>query len=158
MKYFFPLLAAFFLLTSPAIAKERSIAVTDNTAIFLPIATDWGVNLVVEKVDGKPTKFGLYDSVLVDAGDRTLEVRLEYKPAGGSSVLVGGLANLLLRAATNKTFRTTLEIEVEGGKEYQMTAVAKGEKLEIAVINHSDEEIVKSQVFEVKEGKFERIF
>ena len=53
-------------------------------------------------MDGEKTKFGLYDSVIVDAGVRTLEVRLEYQPASGSSVLLGGLANLLLRATTKK--------------------------------------------------------
>ena len=74
------------------------------------------------------------------------------------SVLVGGLANLLLRATTNKTFRTTMEVDVEGGKQYQLSAIAEGDQLEILVINHTDELIVQSQTFKLKDGKFERTF
>ncbi len=158
MKLLIPIFAVFFFTTAPAIAKEKSIAATDNTAVFLPIAADWGVDFYVEKVDGKATKFGAYDSVVVDAGSRTLDIRLEYQPASGSSVLVGGLANLLLRAATNKTFRTTMEVDVQGGKQYQLSAIAEGDQLEILVINHTDELIVQSQTFKLKDCKFERTF
>ena len=137
---------------------ERSIAVTDTTAIFLPIAADWCVDFFVEKVDGAKTKFGVFDSVVVDAGARTIDIRLEYQPACGTSAVVGGLANLPLRAATNKTFRTTMELDVDGGKEYQLSAIAEDDKLEIFVINRSDEEVVQSQAFRLKDRKFERIF
>lgn len=158
MKHVLVMLFAVLLLASTGYAKERSIAVTDDTALFLPIAAEWGVNFFVEKVDGKKTKFGLYDSVVVDAGTRTLEIRLEYAPASGSSLLVGGLGNLLMRAATNKTFHTQMEVDVEGGKTYQMTATAKDDLLEIFVIDHNDEEIVTSQRFKLIDGKFERLF
>ncbi len=158
MRHVLALLCTAFLLASPGFAKERSIAVTDDTALFMPIAAEWGVDFTVEKVDGEKTKFGLYDSVVVDAGKRTLDIRLEYSPASGSSVLVGGLGNLLLRAASNKTFRTQMEVDVEGGKTYQMTATAKDDLLEIFVIDHTDEQIVTSQRFHLKDGKFERLF
>lgn len=158
MKHVLVMLFAVLLLASTGYAKERSIAVTDDTALFLPIAAEWGVNFFVEKVDGKKTKFGLYDSVVVDAGTRILEIRLEYAPASGSSLLVGGLGNLLMRAATNKTFHTQMEVDVEGGKTYQMTATAKDDLLEIFVIDHNDEEIVTSQRFKLIDGKFERLF
>ena len=151
-------LATLVLIATPVYSKERSIAVTDNTALFLPIAAEWGVNFFVEKVDGEKTKFGLYDSVVVDAGERTLDIRLEYAPSSGSSVLVGGLGSLLLRAATNKTFRTQMEVSVEGGKTYQMTATAKDDLLEIFVVDHTDELILTSQRFQLKDGKFERLF
>ncbi len=158
MKHVLVTLFAAFLVTSAGYAKERSIAFTDDTALVLPIAAEWGVDFFVEKVDGKKTKFGLYDSVVIDAGTRILDIRLEYTPASGSSLLVGGLGNLLLRAATNKTFRTKMEVEVEGGKTYQMTATAKDDLLEIFVIDHTDEKIVTSQRFQLKDGKFERLF
>ncbi len=158
MKHVLLVLIAALFFASTGYAKERSIAVTDDTALFLPIAAEWGVDFLVEKVDGKKTKFGLYDSVVVDAGTRTLDIRLEYTPASGSSLLVGGLGNLLLRAATNKTFHTQMEVEVEGGKTYQMTATAKDDLLEIFVIDHADEKIVTSQRFQLKDGKFEKLF
>ncbi len=158
MKQFLFLLATALVFAPVGYAKERSIAVTDDTALFLPIAAEWGVDFYVEKVDGKKTKFGLYDSVVVDAGQRTLDVRLEYSPSSGSSLLVGGLGSLLLRAATNKTFRTRMEVSVIGGNTYQMSATAKDDQLEIFVVDHSSEEIVISQRFELRDGKFERLF
>ncbi len=150
------LIVLFFAQTG--FARERSIAVTSDTAVFLPIAGEWGVDFFVDKVDGNKTRFGLYDSVVVDAGTRTLDIRLEYTPAAGSSLLVGGLGNLFLRAVTNKTFRTQMEVDVEGGKTYQMMATADGNLLEIFVVDRIDQEVVTSQRFQLKDGKFERLF
>ena len=143
---------------NPVCAKERSIAMTDDTAIFMPIVTDLDVDLYVDKVDGKKTKFGLYDSVVVDAGKRQLDVRLEYQPASGSSLILGGLANMLLRAGTNKTFRTTMKVDVVGGQAYQLFANAHNGILTIMLTNDTASEQVLRQDFKIKDGKFERVF
>jgi len=143
---------------NPVCAKERSIATTDDTAVFMPIVTDFDVNLYVEKVDGKKTKFGLYDSVVVDAGNHQLDIRLEYQPASGTSLILGGIANMLLRAGTNKTFRTTMEVDVVGGQAYQLIANAHDGILTIMLNNDTASAQVLRQDFKIKDGKFERVF
>ncbi|MEH6587765.1 MAG: hypothetical protein V7720_14480 [Halioglobus sp.] len=158
MKYLVPLLLIFSLVSPHVNSKEKSIAITDETSVFMPMATNRSVDFFVEKVDGKKTKFGRFDSVVVDAGTRTLDIRLEYAPAKGSSLLFGSLGNLLLRATTNKSFHTSMTIDVVGGKDYQLIAVADGDKLEIIVDNHTDDEIIMSQQFLLKGGKFEKMF
>lgn len=152
------LLAALALLVAGCAGSEKNLATSESTALFLPVATDYGVDLFIDRLDGKPTEFGAFDQVTVDAGQRDIEVRLEYQPAEGSSLVVGGIGNLLLRAGTNKTFRTTMKVDVQGGREYRLIARAVEEKLEFIVVDETADREVQKQVFELKDGQLERIF
>ena len=138
--------------------KHQDMASTPDTAVFLPVVNDYTVDLYVDTVDGKPTEFGVFDQVMVDAGTRELEIRLEHQPAAGSSLLVGGIGNLLVRAGTNKTFRTSMTVDVLSGHEYRMIARSQEETLEIIVFDETDVREVVKQAFELKDGQFERLF
>jgi len=87
--------------------SKKVLSSTENTALFLPPKIEADVDMFIDEVDGKKTKFNLEDSAQVDEGEHSLLIRLEYQPAAGSSAIVGGLGNLLLRSATNKTFSKT---------------------------------------------------
>jgi hypothetical protein len=139
-------------------ASEVNLAKTDQTAKFMPVVSDYTVELYVDKVDGKATKFRTRDTAIVDAGERTIAIRLEYTPATGTSIILGGLGNLLARAATNKTFRTEMTTPVVAGHEYQLIARAQGDEIVIIVFDQSDRKEVAGQRFSVKDGAFERIF
>lgn len=139
-------------------ASEVNLAKTDQTAKFMPVVSDYTVELYVDKVDGKATKFRTRDTAIVDAGERTIAIRLEYTPASGTSIILGGLGNLLARAATNKTFRTEMTTPVVAGHEYQLIARAQGDEIVIIVFDQSDRKEVAGQRFSVKNGAFERIF
>lgn len=139
-------------------ASEVNLAKTDQTAKFMPVVSDYTVELYVDKVDGKATKFRTRDTAIVDAGERTIAIRLEYTPASGTSIILGGLGNLLARAATNKTFRTEMTTPVVAGHEYQLIARAQGDEIVIIVFDQSDRKEVAGQRFSVKDGAFERIF
>ena len=139
-------------------AREVDLSTTDRTARFVPVVSDYTVELYVDSVDGKATKFRANDSVIVDAGDRTMAIRLEYAPASGTSLLLGGLGNLIARAATNKTFRTELTAPVVAGHQYQVIAREQREEIVIIVFDQTDRKEVAGQKFIVKDGKFERIF
>jgi len=138
-------------------AREVDLSTTDRTARFTPVVSDYTVELYVDSVDGKATKFRANDSAIVDAGDRTMAIRLEYTPASGTSLLLGGLGNLLARAATNKTFRTELTAPVIAGHQYQLIARAQGEEIVIIVFDQTDRKEVAGQKFVIKDGKFERL-
>lgn len=152
------LIAVGLTTTACTTGKQHDLAATADTALFLPYDPDYTVDIVVDEVDGKATQFGPFDQVLVDAGRRDLSVRLEYAPAAGTSLLVGGVGNLLLRASTNRTFRTDMSVDVIGGHEYRMIARAQGDTLVITVFDETDRVEVVKQTFELKDGQFERIF
>jgi hypothetical protein len=134
------------------------LAKTEQTAKFTPVVSDYTVELYVDKVDGKATKFRTRDTAIVDAGERTIAIRLEYTPAEGSSLILGGLGNLFARAVTNKTFRTEMTALVVAGHQYQLIARAQGDEIVIIVFDQSDRKEVAGQRFSLKDGKFERIF
>jgi len=154
----FPLIAIMLMTSACTTGKQRDMTTSTETAVFLPIVNDYSVNLFVDQVDGKPTQFGLFDQVTVDAGRREIGIRLEYQPAAGSSLVVGGIGNLLLRAGTNKTFRTSISIDVIGGHAYRLIARSQEDNLEIIVFDETDDREVVKQAFGVKDGQFERLF
>ena len=130
-----------------------------SSAKFVPFVADYGVDIFVDKVDGKTTKFGELDSVLIEPGSHELEVRLEYQPAAGSSIVVGGIANLLLRAGTNKTFVTKITVDVEANNVYKVLAKYSPEdQIDLIVFNETSEKEVLKHSFVMKDGRFERIF
>ncbi len=147
-----------FALSANLYASEVNLAKTDQTAKFMPVVSDYTVELYVDKVDGKATKFRTRDTAIVDAGERSIAIRLEYTPASGSSLLLGGLGNLLARAATNKTFRTEMIVPVVAGHQYQLIARAQGDEIVIIVFDQSDRKEVAGQRFSLKDGKFERMY
>ncbi len=155
----FPILLAVVVMTSACSTGERrDMASSVETAVFLPIITEYNVGLYVDRVDGEPTNFGLFDQVVVDAGRREIGVRLEYQPAAGTSLVVGGIANLLLRAGTNKTFRTNMSINVLSGHAYRIIARSQEEILEVIVFDETDDREVLKHAFGIKDGQFERLF
>ena len=141
--------------TQVDLSKENK----SSPAKFVPYVADYGVDIFVDKVDRKPTKFGELDSVLIDPGAHELVVRLEYQPAAGSAIVVGGIANLLLRAGTNKTFTTTISVDVKANTVYKLLAKSTPEdEIDLIVFNETlDEEVLKHS-FALKDGRFERIF
>ena len=137
------------------LSKENN----SSPAKFVPYVADYGVDIFVYKVDGKPTKFGELDSVLIDPGSHELVVRLEYQPAAGSAIVVGGIANLLLRAGTNKTFVTTISVDVKANTTYKLLAkYIPEDQIDLIVFNETSDEEVLKHSFAVKDGRFERIF
>lgn len=137
------------------LSKENN----SSPAKFVPFVADFGVDIFVDEVDGKPTKFGELDSVLIDPGSHELLVRLEYQPATGSAIVVGGIANLLLRAGTNRTFVSTIKVDVESNHVYKLIAKYSPEdQIDLIVFNETLEKEVLRHSFVLKEGRFERIF
>ncbi len=153
-----PLIIIAVMMTACTTGKQHDMTSTNETAVFLPVVIDYNVDLFVDKVDGKPTEFGLFDQVNIDAGRREIGVRLEYMPAAGTSLIVGGIGNLLLRAGTNKTFRTSISVDVLSGHAYRLIARSKEDTLEIVVFDETDGREVVKQAFGVKDGQFERLF
>jgi hypothetical protein len=145
-------------LMSGCAGQQQNLASGADAAVFMPIVTDYTVDLFVDRVDGKATKFGTFDQVSVDPGTHELAIRLEYTPAENTSLIVGGLGNLLLRAGTNKTFRTNMTVDVSAGHNYQMIARAHGDSLDIIVFDQTNNREIKKQTFELKDGQFERVF
>ena len=130
-----------------------------SPAKFVPFVADYGVDILVDKVDGKPTKFGELDSVLIDPGSHDLVVRLEYQPAAGSAIVVGGIANILLRAGTNRTFVATITVDVEADTVYKLMAkYAPGDQIDLIVFNETLEKEELKHSFALKDGRFERIY
>ena len=160
MTIFLSLLFALVMISESRIvdAREINLAKTDQTATFMPVVSDYTVEIYVDKVDGTSTKFRSRDTAVVDAGERTMDIRLEYTPASGTSLILGGLGNLLARAATNKTFHTELTAPVTEGHQYQLIARAQGEEIVIIVFDQTDRMEVAGQRFALKDGRFERVF
>ena len=92
----------------------------------------------------------------MDGGLHNLLVRLEHQPAAGSSVIIGGIGNLLLRAGTNKTFRASIPVELLEGDVYGITAESHEDDLEIVVFTENAEVLRHS--FKYRDGQFERVF
>ena len=138
--------------------SKKILSTTDQTALFLPPKIEAGVDMFVDEIDGRKVKFQLSDSAMVDAGSHEVLVRLEYEPAVGSSIIVGGLGNLLLRSATNKTFKTKMDIKVEQNNTYQFVVTAAGESFDIAVLNTGSKVEIVKHSFQLKDGHFEKLF
>ena len=137
--------------------SKKVMSSTENTALFLPPKIEAYVDMFIDEIDGKKTKFNLEDSVQVDEGKHSLLVRLEYEPAAGSSLIVGGLGNLLLRSTTNKTFSTTIDIEIERSMEYRFVVEDFDNGFEIILFNETKKKEELNLRFKLIEGKFERI-
>ena len=153
------MIALFVLSVSASLnASEINLAKTDQTAKFMPVVSDYTVELYVDKVDGKATKFRTRDTAIVDAGERRIAIRLEYTPSSGSSLILGGLGNLLARAATNKTFRTEITAPIVSDHQYQLIARGQDDEIVIIVFDQSDRKELAGQKFPLKDGKFEQLF
>jgi hypothetical protein len=138
---------------------DHDLSSGNSPATFVPILTDHGVDIFVDEVDGKEARFGELDSVMIDQGAHEITLRIEYQPSSGSAIIVGGLANLLLRAGTNKTFRTQLKIDVEAGHKYRLSAKATSENsLDVFIFDETKDQEVLRHSFHVKDGNFERTF
>jgi len=130
-----------------------------SSAKFVPFVADYGVDIFVDKVDGKTTKFGELDSVLIDPGSHELVVRLEYQPAAGITIVEGGIANILLRAATNRTFVATITVDVDANNVYKLLAKsAPGDQIDLIVFNENLEKEELKHSFAMKDGRFERVY
>lgn len=138
--------------------SKKILSTTENTALFLPPNIEAYVDMFIDEVDGKETKFNLADSAQVDEGNHKVLVRLEYQPAAGSSVAVGALGNMLLRFATNKTFRTTLNIKVERNVNYRFVVKDFDNGFDIILFNETEEKEELNYRFTLSDGKFEREF
>jgi hypothetical protein len=151
-----------FILLLPIIiscsGSKKTFSTTENTALFLPPNIEAYVDMFIDEVDGQETKFNLADSAQVDEGNHKVLVRLEYQPAGGSSLIVGGLGSLLLRSATNKTFSATIEIKVERNEEYRFLVKDFDDGFNIILFNETKMKEESSYRFKLSEGKFERVF
>ena len=152
----------FLILFLPVIfscsGSKKVLSSSDNTALFLPIKIEAYVDMFVDEVDGEKTSFNLADSVEVDAGKHNILVRLEYQPAAASSIIVGGLGNLLLRSATNKTFSSKIDIQVQKNMEYRIVVKDFEDGFDIILFNETKKEEESIYSFKLKDGKFERMF
>ena len=137
---------------------KQTFSTTENTALFLPPKIDSNVEMYIDEIDGKKTEFNLADSAQVDYGNHSVLVRLEYQPASGTAIIVGGFANLLLRATTNKTFTSILDIKVNKGQEYRFVVKDFEDGFEIVLFNESTSKEESIHKFKLTEGKFEREF
>jgi len=138
--------------------SKKVLSSTENTALFLPPKIEAYVDMFIDEVDGKKTKFNLADSAEVDQGNHSLLVRLEYMPAVGSGLAVGGLGSLLLKSATNKTFSTRMDIVVEKSMEYRFVVKDFDNGFEIILFNETTLKEELNHRFKLSEGKFERVF
>ena len=148
----------FFILLTSCGGSKQIFSSTDDTATFLPIMIEAYVDAFVDEIDGTKTNFNLDDSAVVDAGKHSVVFRLEYQPASGSAIVVGGLANLLLRATTNRTFRTTIDIEVEKDNDYRFEVVDFEDGFAIKLLNETQNTEDLEHRFEIRDGRFERVF
>ena len=137
---------------------KQTLSTTENTALFLPPKIETYVDMYIDEIDGKKTKFNLADSAQVDEGNHKVLVRLEYQPAAGSSVIVGGLGNLLLRAATNKTFTAYIDLNVEKNEVYRFVVKDFDDGFDIILFNETKVKEESNHKFKLSEGKFEREF
>ena len=138
--------------------STKVLSGTSATALFLPPEIEAYVDMYVDVVDGKKVKLGIMDSVRTDAGSHEVEIRLEYQPAAGSAVIVGGLANLMLRSATNKTFTTKMSITVEESHEYRFIVTSGEKRFFIALFDETTNAEQVKYTFELKDGKLTRVF
>ncbi len=158
MKSYFLIFIAVIPLMYSCGGSKQVLSSSQNTCTFLPPEIEANVDMFVDEVDGKPTKFNLADSVVIDEGNHNILIRLEYQPAAGSSLIVGGLGNLLLRFTTNKTFSTNMDISVTANQEYRFVVTNSENGFKIRLVNESTSKIELEHAFELKDGKFTRVF
>lgn len=143
---------------SQALAS-RDLSSTDQTAKIYAVTASWNTDIRIDKVDGQNTKISGKKPTRVDAGERQLDVRMEYRPAAGSSLLVGSIGNLFLRGVTNKTFRTQLEVNMAQDHEYAVYVESNDKRgFDLITFDLTNELEMARQSFAIKEGKLERLF
>ena len=160
MQYFATLTRSLFVIIILTLTGcttiERKHSTVDDPAFLIPVIREYDIALYIDEIDGKSVNYGELDRISLDGGPHNLLVRLEYQPAAGSSVIVGGIGNLLLRAGTNKTFRTSIPVELQEGDVYGITAEGQEDGLEIIVFTENAEVLRHS--FKYRDGQFERVF
>ena len=160
MQYFFTFTRSFFVIVlltlTGCTTTEHKHSTIDDPAYLIPVIREYDIALYIDEIDGQSVNYGELDRISLDGGPHNLLVRLEYQPAAGSSVIVGGIGNLLLRAGTNKTFRTSIPVELQEGDVYGITAESHGDGLEIIVFTENAEVLRHS--FKYRDGQFERVF
>lgn len=158
MKHYFFILFVTTSIFYSCSGSKQVLSSTQNTCTFLPPQIEANVDMFVDEVDGKPTKFNLADSVVIDDGKHNIKVRMEYQPAAGTSIIVGSLGNMLLRSATNKTFTTNMDISVTSDKEYRFVVTSSENRFTIKLRNETTSKIDLEHSFELKDGEFTRIY
>jgi len=160
MQYFFTFTRSFFVIVlltlTGCTTTEHKHSTIDDPAYLIPVIREYDIALYIDEIDGQSVNYGELDRISLDGGPHNLLVRLEYQPAAGSSVIVGGIGNLLLRAGTNKTFRTSIPVELQEGDVYGITAEGQEDGLEIIVFTENAEVLRHS--FKYRDGQFERVF
>ena len=146
-------------ISSCATISESSHTSSSNPATLTPFNNEWGVQIFIDELDGSAVKYSELDRLALDGGSHDLRVRMEYQPASGTSLVVGGLGNLFLRAGTNKTFEHDITVELIEGHKYGLTVNGTDAGLELLVFDETAEGIViLEHQFEYKDGGFERFF
>ena len=147
-----------FAISSCAIS-ESSLTSSSNPATLTPFNNEWGVQLYIDELDGNEVKYSELDRLALDGGIHDFGVRMEYQPAAGTSVVVGGLGNLLLRSGTNKTFEHDITVELIEGHKYGLTVNSTDTGFEMLVFDETAKGIViLEHQFEYKDGSFQRLF
>ena len=141
----------------PALAMT-DLSNSDQTAKVYAVTSNWNADLRIEKVDGQETKVWGKKPALVDAGERVLDLRMEYQPAAGSAILVGSIANLVLRGLTNKTFRTQISVNMALDHEYAVMAEKSDNGFDLVTFDLTEEQEIQRHSFGMKDGKYERLF
>jgi hypothetical protein len=152
------LLVAFLSLLISCSSTKQTFSTSEKTAVFLPPKTEYYIEMYIEEIDGKKTKFKMEDTAEIDEGEHELRIRLESHPATGTAVIVGGIANLLLRTTTNKTFSSTINVNVEKGQVYRLMTEDFKDGLAIKLLNETTSEIESIHKFQLKDGNFESVF
>jgi hypothetical protein len=146
-------------ISSCATISERSHTDSSSPATLTPFNNEWGVQIYIDELDGSKVKYSELDRLALDGGTHDLRVRMEYQPASGTSLVVGGLGNLLLRAGSNKTFEHNITVEMIEGHNYGLTVKGTDSGFELLVFDESVGGIVTLEhQFEYKDGGFERLF
>ena len=150
------LFVIFILTLTGCTTTERKHSTVDDPAFLIAVIKEYDIALYIDEIDGQSVDYGELDRISLDGGPHNLSVKLEYQPAAGSSVIVGGIGNLLLRAGTNKTFRTSIPVELQEGDVYGITAESQKDGLDIVVFTENTE--VMRHSFKYRDGQFERVF
>ena len=138
---------------------DRSHSTESNPATLTPFNNEWGVSIFIDELDGETVSYGELERLLLDEGNHDLRVRIEHQPSSGSSVIVGGLGNLLMRAGSNKTFRHDISVDLVAGHNYGLTVKGTEAGFELLVFDETEGGVViLEQEYEYKDGDFERIF
>jgi hypothetical protein len=139
--------------------SERSHTSSSSPAYITPFNNEWGVYLYIDELDGSEVKYSELDRLALDGGSHEIGVRMEYQPVQGTSVVVGGLGNMLLRATSNKTFEHDITVELIEGHNYGLTVKSTDIGFELLVFDETDGGIVLLEhQFEYKDGTFQVLF